>query len=177
MNNLTAEEIISHLGLEPLPIEGGYFKVTYTSDEKIPAAALPGRYTNARNIGGAIYFMETLEQFSAMHTLPGDELYYYHLGDAMEMLFLYADGSGEIRILGPDLLAGQQPQILAPRHCCHGSRPLAGGKHGFSLGSTSMAPGFDETDPVFPARDELVSAYPEFQSLIESLTRLAPPYV
>lgn len=174
MNNLTAEQIIKHLGLEPLPMEGGYFRITYTSSEQIPAEALAGRYTNARNMGSAIYFLETAEQFSAMHTLPGDELYYYHYGDAMEMLFLYADTKAEIRILGPDLLAGQQPQILVPGNCCHGSRPLAGAEYGFSLASTSMAPGYDETDPVFPARDELVSAYPEFRSLIEALTRLTP---
>ena len=171
---LSAKEIIRYLGLEPLPLEGGYFSVSYTSNEQIQPGALPERYTNARNLGGAIYFLETAEQFSAMHRLPTDELYYYHYGDAKEMLFLYPDGSGETRILGPDLAVGQHPQLLAPRDCCHGSRPLPGGEFGFSLGSTSMAPGYDESDPVFPAREELVSAYPEFSSLIKELTRLIP---
>ena len=109
-----------------------------------------------------------------MHSLPTDELYYYHYGDPLEMLFLFPDGSSEIRLLGPDIMAGQRPQILAPRHCCHGSRPLPGSLHGFSLCSTSMAPGFDESDPVFPSRDELLSTYPEHSELIESLTRLHP---
>ncbi|MFT7457950.1 MAG: putative cupin superfamily sugar epimerase [Planctomycetota bacterium] len=174
MNKLSAEEIIKHLGLQPLPIEGGYFAVSYTSDEQIQANALPDRYANARNIGGAIYFMETSEQFSAMHQLPTDELYYYHYGDPMEMLFLYPDGKGETRLLGADLAAGQRPQILAPRHSYHGSRPLTGGEFGFSLGSTSMAPGYDQSDSVFPPREELVRAYPEFASLITALTRLIP---
>ena len=174
MKKLSAKEIIEHLGLQPLPIEGGYFSITYTSNEQIQPGALPERYANARAMGGAIYFFETVEQFSAMHRLPTDELYYYHYGDAMEMLFLYPDGDGETRILGPDLQAGQQPQILAPRDCCHGSRPLAGGEYGFSLGSTSMAPGYDESDPDFPGRDELIGAYPEFSSLIEALTRVTP---
>ena len=174
MDKLSAEEIISLLGLQPLPIEGGYFAVTYTSTEQIQADALPERYTKARNLRGAIYFMETAEQFSAMHSLPTDELYYYHYGDPMEMLFLYEDGSGEIRILGPDMKAGQQPQLLAPRDCYHGSGPLPGGDFGFSLGSTSMAPGYDESDPIFPGRDELINTYPEFESLISTLTRLAP---
>ncbi len=172
MKKLSADEIIRHLGLQPLPVEGGYFSVTYRSKEQIRASALPERYTNARAIGGAIYFLETAVQFSAMHSLPGDELYYYHYGDAMEMLFLYPDGSGETRMLGPDLQAGQQPQITAPRDCYHGSRPVAGGEYGFSLGSTSMAPAYDKTDPVFPGRDELVSMYPKFGTLIEALTRL-----
>lgn len=174
MNKLTAEEIIQHLGLQPLPLEGGYFKVTYTADETIQADALPERYTIKRNMAGAIYFLETAEQFSAMHKLPGDELYYYHLGDPMEMLFLRPDGSGEIRILGPDMAAGQQLQLVAPRDCWHGSRPLPGQEHGFSLGSTSMAPGYDETDPVFANRDELIMKYSTFSTLIEALTRLTP---
>lgn len=174
MNKLTADEIIQYLGLQPLPLEGGYFKVTYTASETIQADALPERYTKNRNMAGAIYFLETAVQFSAMHKLPSDELYYYHLGDPMEMLFLHPDGHGEIRILGPDLTAGHQLQLVAPRDCWHGSRPLPGQEHGFSLGSTSMAPGYDETDPVFADRVELLKTYPTFNTLIEALTRLSP---
>jgi uncharacterized protein len=172
MKKLNAEEVIKLLGLQPLALEGGYFSVTYTSDERIQAESLPKRYTNSRNLSGSIYFLETPEQFSAMHMLPTDELYYFHLGDPMEMLFLFPDGSGEIRILGPDLTCGQQLQILAPRHSWHGSRPIADGEHGFSLGSTSMAPGYDESDPIFAQRDELMKNYPSFNTLINSLTRL-----
>ena len=174
MNKLNAEQVIQELGLEPLPIEGGYFAVSYTSGDLIPAQGLPERYNNDRNLAGAIYFMETEIQFSAMHSLPTDELYYYHYGDPMEMLFLYPDGSGEIKILGPDLQNGQRPQILAPRGCYHGSRPLPGGEYEFSLGSTSMAPGYHESDPVFPPRDDLTKQYPEFSQLITALTRLEP---
>jgi len=174
MNKLSAEDIIKHLDLESLPVEGGYFNLTYTSDDKIQAKGLPERYKNDRNLAGAIYFMETAEQFSAMHSLPTDEIYYYHYGDALEMLFLYPDGSGETRVLGPNLLAGQRPQIVAPRDCFHGSRPLTGGSYGFSLVSTSMAPGFDESDPEFPRREDLIKSYPEFSELIVELTRLTP---
>lgn len=172
MKKPTTDELIKLLGLQPLPAEGGYFSVTYTSDERIQADALPERYNNARSLGGAIYFLETTEQFSAMHKLPTDELYYHHLGDPLEMLFLYPDGSGEKRILGPDLMAGQQLQIVALRHCWHGSRPLPGGNNGFTLVSTSMAPGFDESDSIFANRDELIRLYPDFSSLVESLTRI-----
>lgn len=173
-NTLKLSEIIELLKLQPLPIEGGYFSVSYTAEEEIPADGLPERYTNNRNLAGAIYFLETEEQFSAMHSLPTDEIYYYHYGDPMEMLFLYPDGSGEIKVLGPDLKIGQRPQILAPKFCIHGSRPLPGGKNGFALGSTSMAPGYDESDPIFPPRAELHERYPEFRELITSLTRLHP---
>jgi predicted cupin superfamily sugar epimerase len=174
MNKLNTEEIIKRLGLQPLPLEGGYFKVTYTSDDTIEAEALPERYTSRHNMAGAIYFLETAEQFSAIHKLPTDEVYYYHMGDPLEMLFLHPDGSGEIHILGPDLAAGHQLQLVAPRDCWHGSRPLPEQKQGFSLCSTSMAPGYDDTDPVFADRDELLKTHSTFSTLIEALTRLSP---
>jgi uncharacterized protein len=107
-----------------------------------------------------------------MHRLASDELYYYHLGDPMEMLFLYPDGSGETKTLGPDLAAGQQLQIMAPRQCWHGSRPLPGQAQGFSLVSTSMAPAYNEADVIFARRDELIKDYPDFDSLIIALTRI-----
>ncbi len=174
MNKLTVAEIIEYLGLLPLPTEGGYFGVTYTADEGIPADGLPERYTKDRSMAGAIYFLETTDQFSAMHKLSTDELYYYHLGDPLEMLFLFPDGRGETRILGPDLAAGHQLQIHAPRSCWHGSRPMPEQEHGFSLVSTSMAPAYDDGDVVFASRDELINDYPDFRSLIIALTRVVP---
>ncbi len=171
---MNAEEIISELNLQPLPVEGGFYQITFRADEVVPASGLPERYKSDRGLCGAIYFLETAEQFSAMHMLPTDELYYHHLGDPVEMLVLAPDGSGEIKIMGLDLDAGQRPHILAPRNHWHGSRPLPGGSHGFSLMSTSMAPAFGEEDSVFAEREELVNQYPKFQKMIEALTRLEP---
>jgi len=174
MNTAKINTLIEQLGLQPLPLEGGYFRVLYTADERLPAEALPQPYHHARALYGTIYFLETGEQFSAMHSLPTDEIYYYHLGDPVQMLFLYPDGSGETRVLGPDVTGGQSLQLRAVRHCYHGSRPLPDGDEGFALLSTSMAPGFDASDPVFPTRTQLVEKYPQFSSLIKSLTRTQP---
>ena len=172
MNEAKINALIEQLGLQPLPVEGGYFRVMYRADERIPAKVLPEPCHNLRALYGTIYYLETGEQFSAIHGLPADEIYYYHLGDPLQMLFLYPDGSGETRILGPELASGQSLQLRAPRHCYHGSRPLPEGGHGFSLLSTSMAPGYEEGDPVFPTRTQLIEKYPRFRSLIRSLTRI-----
>lgn len=171
---MNAEKIIRMLNLVPLPIEGGYYQIIFRADEKIPLNALPKRYNSTREFAGTIYFLETQEQFSAMHKLPTDGLYYHHLGDPVEMLVLAPDGTGFIQILGTDLDAGHRPQLLAPRNHWHGSRPLPGGGNGFSLMSTSMAPAFAETDPLFAEREELAKQYPEFRSMIHALTRLEP---
>ncbi len=155
-----------------LPFEGGYFAVTHTADERLTAEVLPTRYKSSRMLSGAIYYLVTANQFSALHKLPTDELYYYHFGDPMEMLLLGPEGKAERKLLGMELKAGQQPQLLAPRHWWQGSRPLPGGTHGFTLVSTSMAPAYDERDPVFGERETLKSQYPEYADIINSLTRI-----
>ncbi len=168
---MTAEQIINTLRMRPLPQEGGYFAVTHNSDEQLGAEALPDRYKSSRMLSGAIYYLVTVEQFSALHKLPTDEIYYYHYGDPLEMLFLGPEGQGERIILGMQLDSGQQPQHLAPRHWWQGSRPLSGQPNGFTLVSTSMAPAYDESDPVFGDREELISQYPAYQDLVIALTR------
>ena len=40
---LTAEQIIEHLELEPMPIEGGRYRQTYVASDEILAEALPPR--------------------------------------------------------------------------------------------------------------------------------------
>lgn len=171
---LTAKEIIEYLELAPLPVEGGYFSVNYVSNEVLPASSLPARYQSERATGNAIYFLETAEQFSAMHTLITDENYYYHYGDALEMLLLHPDGRGEIKILGCDLANGHRPQISVPRGTCHGSRPLPGGESGYSFLSTSMAPGYSDNDVRFFEREALLKSHARFAPLITALTRTQP---
>ena len=168
---MTALEIIELLGLQPLPVEGGFYKVTHTADEKLQAHQLPGRYQNARDLSGAIYYLVTPHQFSAVHRLPTDEIYYFHMGDPLELLLLAPDGSGERIVIGPDLKAGQKLQVVAPRHYWQGSKPLPTGIHGFSLVSTSMAPGYAEGDAEFADRDQLTKKYPHYSNLIRALTR------
>ena len=166
-----AEEIIKLLNLQPLPLEGGYFAVTHTSDERLSTSSLPGRYQRPRDLSGAIYYLETPEQFSAMHRLPTDEIYYFHMGDPLELLLLDPDGGGKQVTLGHDLKSGHVLQVLAPRHYWQGSRPKPGGKHGYSLVSTSMAPGYAEGDAEFVSGNALAMQYPQYTDLIEQLTR------
>ena len=61
--------LIELLQLEPLPVEGGYFRLIYCSDETIDRSALPTRYTQAKAFGSAIYFLLHGADFSALHRL------------------------------------------------------------------------------------------------------------
>lgn len=166
----TAEELIALLDLRPLPLEGGYYRETYRSTDRLPAANLPARYQTDKAAQTAIYYLLTPETFSALHRLPTDEIFHYYLGSPVQMLQLMPDGSGQVVTLGTDLAAGQRPQVVVPRGIWQGSNLVPGGT--FALLGTTMAPGFDFADYEAGDRDRLVAEYPRFADLIRSLTRL-----
>ena len=169
---LTADRIMVLLDLRPLPEEGGFYAETYRS-EAVPAGGLPDRYgyEGSRAFKTAIYYLLTPDTFSALHRLPTDELFHFYLGDPVEQLHLFPDGTGRVVRLGPDLLAGMRPQVLVPRGVWQGARLAPGGRHGYALLGTTMAPGFDFSDYEGGRRDELTAAYPAFRALIAVLTR------
>lgn len=119
---LTVEALCRILGLIPHPVEGGYFAETYRSVEQLPASGLPSRYGAARAASTAIYYLLTPDTFSAMHRLASDEIFHFYLGDPVEMLHLHPDGSHRVLVIGPDLEAGQRPQVIVPRHIWQGAR-------------------------------------------------------
>ena len=101
---MTADEVKQLLQLEPLSIEGGFFRETYRSRWNVSAEYLPDGFAGSRSIGTAIYYMITPETFSVLHRLPGTEVFHFYLGDPVLMLQLLLDGSSRTITLGSDLL-------------------------------------------------------------------------
>jgi len=165
----TADQIITFLNLKPHLEEGGFFTETYRSSETIPEDSLPSRYNGIRCFGTAIYYLLTSEAFSAMHRLQSDEIFHFYLGDPIEMLQLWPDGSGRVVILGSNILDGMQPQVIVPKGVWQGARLLSGGK--FALLGTTVSPGFEFADYESCRRDELVDSYPQFRELIIALSK------
>jgi predicted cupin superfamily sugar epimerase len=167
----TAREIIDALGLQPHPIEGGFFRETYRSAGAIPAGALPEGYRSAtgRSFGTAIYYLLTAETFSELHRLPTEEVFHLYLGGPVRMLQLLPDGQGREVVIGTDILAGQQPQVVVPPGVWQGSRLEPG--VAFALLGATMAPGFDYADYERGGRDDLMARYPEYAEVIRELTR------
>ncbi|MFH1312219.1 MAG: cupin domain-containing protein [Candidatus Eisenbacteria bacterium] len=164
----TVEQLKSLLKLKPLEPEGGHFAETYRSDLKIPLDALPGPYQAARALATAIYYLLTPDTFSALHRLPADEIYHFYLGDPVEMLLLREDGSDDTRILGQNILANMELQVIVPKRVWQGSRLLPGGR--FALLGTTMSPGYDPGDYEPGGRDELIKAFPNLCAEIRALT-------
>jgi uncharacterized protein len=170
-NQITADEIKQRLGLRPHPREGGWFVETWRSQETIPGAALAERCGSGaqRSVGTAIHYLLEPGSFSEMHRLRSDEIFHFYLGDPVEMLQLWPDGSGRRVVLGADLASGMLPQTVVPQGVWQGSRLVAGGK--FALLGCTVSPGFDYADYESGTRAELLAEWREWSDLIEGLTR------
>jgi uncharacterized protein len=165
---LDAETIIDLLGLVPLPEEGGYYRETYRSEESVAVECLPARYGTAKSFCTAIYYLLTAETISAMHRIPSEEIFHFHCGDPVTQLQLLPDGNGKVLTIGTNLAAGQQPQVVVPRHAWQGAMLAPGGN--FALMSVTVAPAFDFADFELGPRARLQQFHPDFTDLIERLT-------
>lgn len=160
---MTAEEIKTFLQLQAHPVEGGYFRRTYTSRSSVELER------GTRAMGTAIYYLLEPGTFSEMHVLASDELFHFYLGDPVEMLQLWPDGSTQIVILGPDLAAGQHVQHLVPAGVWQGTRLIGDGK--VALLGCSVTPGFDFADYTNASHADLVERWPAESERIRLLTR------
>ncbi len=164
----TADQLIRHLALQPHPKEGGYFRETYRAADMSPQSALAPRYYGPRCASTAIYYLLTPNTFSALHRLQSDEVFHFYLGSPVRMLQLYPDGQGRSIVLGPDVLSGQQLQLVVPRGVWQGSLLEPAGE--FALLGCTVAPGFEYVDYESGDRQALMDQYPAFAELIHKLT-------
>jgi predicted cupin superfamily sugar epimerase len=138
---LTAANIISHFGLQPLEGEGGYFRQTWFSGSvEAPDAT-------------AIYYLITPESFSSLHRLAFPEIFHFYAGDPCEMVQLSATGELTRHTLGIDFAANHLPQIVVPAQAWQGTRLVAGGS--WALIGTTMSPGFHPGIFESATRDDL----------------------
>jgi predicted cupin superfamily sugar epimerase/mannose-6-phosphate isomerase-like protein (cupin superfamily) len=167
-----AGKLIAHYHMQPIPVEGAWFSVTYSTEDAIDGAALPARYAGRKHAAGsAIVVIETPRDFSALHRLQTDEVWHFYGGSPLTMLLLYPDGHGRTVTLGPDVLAGESPQVTVPRGVWQGSAPRASGPGSYSFVGTQMSPAFDAADFEIGYRDELQRRYPAFAQSIARLSR------
>jgi predicted cupin superfamily sugar epimerase len=160
---MTADEIRRLLRLEPHPIEGGWYRRTYTS--AVSVALLGG----VRPYGTAIYYLLEEGSFSEMHVLASDEIFHFYLGDPVEMLQLLPSGESRVVTLGPDLAAGQQVQVMVSAGVWQGTRLIGEGK--VALLGCTVTPGFDFADYRNASADELIRTWPLEAERIRRLTR------
>ena len=159
---MTAADVIRWLDLKPHPVEGGFFRETYRSAGALAANG------GSRSISTAIYYLLKPGHVSEMHSLPGDEVFHFYLGSPVRMLQLWPGGFGKEVLLGPDLAAGQAPQLAVPAGVWQGTKLI--GDSGFALLGATMAPGFDYADYKGGSRADLTARWPRFKDRIVELT-------
>lgn len=160
---MTAEEIKALLKLEPHPIEGGWFRRTFTSTANLD---LP---RGVRAQATAIYYLLEPGTFSEMHVLDSDEIFHFYLGDPVEMLQLFPDGRSAVFVLGPDLSAEQHVQVVVPAGVWQGMRLIDNGKT--ALMGCTVTPGFNYADYHNAKCADLISKWPDQAERIRALTR------
>jgi uncharacterized protein len=160
---MTAAEIKAMLRLEPHPVEGGWYRRTYTSGRAVELER------GVRAVGTAIYYLLEEGTFSELHMLESDEIFHFYLGDAVEMLQLYPDGRSALFTLGPDLERGQTVQLVVPAGVWQGTRLVEGGK--VALLGCTVSPGFDFADYRAGSFAELGEKWPARNGYIRALTR------
>ena len=144
------ESIIEMLRLEPLADEGGLWSQVLIDEHST-----------------AIFYLLQGHDFSALHRLPGPEVYHHYMGAPLEMLLLHPDGSASRPVLGIDLTAGQRPAVVVPGGVWQGSRS----RGAWTLVGTTMSPPFRFGDLQLGDPDGLCDSYPAVTSDIRSLTR------
>jgi len=129
----SAAALIEQLGLAAHP-EGGWYKETWRGE-----AGADGRAQ-----GTAIIFLLRTGEASHWHTVDAAELWIWQAGDPIELrLAATDDDPARSVILGSEVGAGQQLQGLVAPGEWQAARPHGAPRHGYSLVSCVVVPGFD----------------------------------
>ena len=123
----SAKEIIAALGMERHP-EGGWYIQTFRDDQQ----------TEGRARSTAIYYLLENGERSHWHRIDAIEIWHYYAGAPIE-LKLCEKADIQTHILGPDIGAGQRPQVIVPIHRWQSATSLGD----WTLVGCTVAPGFE----------------------------------
>ena len=126
---MPASAVIEALGLEPHP-EGGWYRESFRDEVG----------TGGRAASTAIFYLLERGQRSAWHRVAdAAEVWHFYFGGPLRLSLAPPDGPGRDRVLGPDIFAGQSPQIVVPKGWWQAAEPLAA----WTLVGCTVAPGFE----------------------------------
>jgi len=102
-----AAAIIGALGLQPHP-EGGHYRETFRDPVTL------GTEEAARGASTAIYYLLQAGERSHWHRVDAAEVWHWYAGAPLALTVSEDGRTAETRLLGPDLAAGQRPQLAVP---------------------------------------------------------------
>ncbi|WP_339677647.1 cupin domain-containing protein [uncultured Zhongshania sp.] len=151
-----SKDIIAQLNLAP-HLEGGFYSRTFTSAHTVKDRAAMS----------AIYYLLSKESsVGHLHKNHSDILHFWQHGSAIDYTLLAPDGSVTNIVMGPDLAAGQQLQMLVPGGYWKASE-LRQGEYG--LISEAVCPGFDFNDHKLADASQIQRDYPQHWATLKHL--------
>jgi len=122
---MTADQIITRLGLQQHP-EGGWYKETWRAENE------------GRPAGTCIYFLLKGGERSHWHRVDATEIWLYHAGAPLVLSMAATDqGPAHEHLLTPDLSSGA-PQLIVPEGHWQAARSTGD----YTLASCTVSPGF-----------------------------------
>ena len=101
--DMTSDDVIRILGLEPHP-EGGHYRQVY---EHVPT-------DGGRGFMNSIYFLLRAGDRSHWHRLDAPEIWSYHAGSPVTVSVWIEGRPVETHRLGNNLATGERPQVMVP---------------------------------------------------------------
>lgn len=123
-----AADIVRLLELQPHP-EGGWFRETWRHQ---PAEG-------GRGAGTAIYYLLGDGAVSHWHRVDAAEIWHFYAGAPLALTLSQDGRAQEVLRLGPDLVAGERPQLLVPAGAWQTARSLGA----WTLVGCTVSPAFD----------------------------------
>ena len=128
LTGLSAREVARLLDLAPHP-EGGHYRETFR-DTAVDADGRPA--------STAILFLLAGDEVSEWHRVDAAEVWHFHAGAPMVITLSPNGHDASAHHLGPDIRAGQSPQLVVPTRCWQTAASLGA----WTLVGCTVAPGF-----------------------------------
>ena|SRR3712207_6809539 len=128
IQGMTAEEVVRRLDLKPHP-EGGFYAETFRDTRSDP---------EGRAASTAIYYLLGVGDVSEWHRVDAAEIWHFYAGAPLVLTLSENGHDASAHHLGPNLAAGQRPQIVVPAGCWQSATSLGA----WTLVGCTVAPGF-----------------------------------
>ena len=128
----TTKQVIEHFQMTTLPVESTYFVKTYRSKTSRPDGSADGSAIIA-------LYSDEPRSCSLFHRLKYEEVWHFYAGAPLVLTQSHNGHDASAAHLGPDVTAGQVPQIVVPAHVWQTATSLGA----WTLVGCTVAPAFD----------------------------------